>query len=123
MDRLNALLSRQVLLVEFSCTLRSGVSVEVACEAINRLSDDLVAYSNGLASERWGTSLTVQMDPNAAKSLGVVLNRVLLNPLDCTVGYRWECYGCGRLEDFVGSLIDRIDVSSPGSFDDAQPWP
>ncbi len=121
--RLTELAGRGVPLVEVVCALMPGVSAEVACEVVNRLSNDLVAYSHGLSSRRFGRSMTVQMDPNAASRLGMVIARVPLNTENLTVGYKWECYCFGQLEALSGKIIDRIDVSLPGSFDDAQPWP
>lgn len=122
-DRLRALLSRGVPLVEFACTLRKGVSGEVACEAVNRLSVDLIGYVQGNPGESWARSLIVQMDPRAAQSMGIALARVAHRPDDRSAGFVWECYDYGRLGALTESIVENILISNPGQFDDAQPWP
>jgi hypothetical protein len=121
-ERLDRLLSRGCPLVEFSCSLKSGISAEVACEAIHRLSESLAACPMGSPGEAWGRTINVQMDPHAAHSLGIVLSRVLINPEYPDAGYCWRSFGNGKLDEATEELVDQLGLSQPGGYDDAQPW-
>lgn len=122
-SRLDDLLARQVPLIELVANLNAGISAEVACEGINRTSDDVFAYPYGPPSKRAVRNLMVQVDPGAAARLGLIISRVLINPEVKEAGYKWECLGYGRLGEVIAQFADQIDLSQPGAYDDAQPWP
>jgi hypothetical protein len=48
---------------------------------------------------------------------------VPLRPDNLTVGYQWACYSLGQLASLSEDIVDDIQVSTPGQFDDAQHWP
>jgi hypothetical protein len=123
-DRLQCMLLRRCPLVEFGCSLNRGVSAEVVCEFIHRLSEALVAYPMAPPTEVvWGRSISIQMDPHAALSLGMVLSRVQLNPDQPAAGFKWSCLGYGKLDEALAGLVEGLSLSQPGAYDDAQPWP
>lgn len=122
-SRLDSLLAREVPLIELVAILKAGISDEVACEGINRSSEDVFAYPYGSPSKRAVHSVMVQVDPAAAARLGLIISRVLINPDVPEAGHKWECVGYGHLGEVIGQFADETALSQPGAYDDAQPWP
>ena len=123
-DRLEKLLSKGGPLVEFQGIVIKGLSTEVACEAVHALSPDLHARLYGPTSGKYmSRSVWFQLNPNDARLLDVVLERVRNNPTELSAGYMWACHSFGKLASLEGKIFEYIGLSQPGSFDDGQAWP
>ncbi len=121
-SRFDDLLARKAPLIELVAVLKGGTSAEVACEGINRCSEDVFAYPYGPPSKQPIRSIMIQVDPGVAAQLGLIVSRVLINPEVEEAGYMWECVGYGHLGDVIARFADDIDLSQPGAYDEAQPW-
>jgi hypothetical protein len=119
-EQLKSAISQNIPLAEIGATIKSGISPEVACEAINRISPMMVAYPYPTSMGKSGGTIFIQLHPCKALRLGLELRREARVPNPGLAGYCWECDNCNVLEYKFMQFIENPQLSQPGQFDDGR---
>jgi len=120
-SRLRRLLARPVPLVELQGRVRDGISVQVACRGVNRVSADLVAIPYPFPEPAQAV-ITVHADPSALLALGAELERVPIDASARETTWLWRTRCLGALSSVVGVVVEELGLSQPGAYDEGQPW-